>query len=71
MSPIEIEIKKALLDTGVRQIDIARKLKISKQYLHKVVKGQRRTVYVRKAIAKAARKRMRDLWPSSPSRKAA
>jgi plasmid maintenance system antidote protein VapI len=65
------EIKKALIDADVKQTDIARKLGITKQYIHVVIKGQRRTAYVRKAIARAAGKRFEELWPSRPSKKAA
>ncbi len=64
-SNIETEIKKALLDAHVKQVQIARKLGIAKQYVHSVIKGQRRTAYVRKAIAKAAGKRIEDLWPEN------
>ena len=71
MSSIEVEIKKALLDARVKQIQIARKLRVTKQFIHSVIKGQRRTAYVRKAIAKAAGKRIEDLWPSRPIKKAA
>ncbi len=70
-STTEIEIKKALIDADVKQIQIARKLRISKQYVNKIIKGQRRTAYVRKAIARAAGKRLEELWPSSPCKKAA
>jgi transcriptional regulator with XRE-family HTH domain len=66
-----IEVRIALLRSRKTQVQIARRLGISKQYVHKVAKGQRRTAYVRKAIAKAAGKRIEDLWPSSPSKKAA
>ncbi len=72
MSPIEIEIKKALLDARVRQIDIARKLVVSRQFINKVIKGQRPTKRVRKAIAKAVGQCVEDLWPqTNHKRKAA
>ncbi len=70
-SIIEIEIKKALLDARVKQTDIARKLRITKQYVNVVIKGRRSTLRVRKAIAKAAGKRFEELWPSGPFKKAA
>ena len=71
MSIREIEIKKALLDARVKQIDIARKLRISRQYVNVVIKGRRNTARVRRAIARAAGKRVRDLWPSRSFKKAA
>ena len=67
----QIEIKIALLRAQKKQTDIARKLGITKQFVNCVIKGQRRTAYVRKAIAKAAGKRIEDLWPSGPLNKAA
>jgi transcriptional regulator with XRE-family HTH domain len=71
MSPTEIEIKKALLDAQIKQIDVARKLRISRQFVNKVIKGQRPTRRVRRAIAKAVGKRVEELWPSGPFEKAA
>ena len=55
----------------VKQIDIARKLRISRQYVNVVIKGRRNTARVRRAIARAAGKRVRDLWPSRSFKKAA
>lgn len=70
-SIIEKEIKKALIDADIKQIDIARKLGITRQYVHVVIKGHRRTAYVRKAIAKAVGRRVDELWSSGPHKKAA
>ncbi len=69
-STIHKEIKKGLIDVDLTQTDIARKLKISKQYVNVVIKGRRRTLRVRKAIAKAVGKRIEELWPSGPIKKA-
>lgn len=71
MSITEIEIKKALLDARVKQIDIARKLKITRQFVNIVIKGRRPTKRVRMAIAKAVGKRLDELWPSGPYKRAA
>lgn len=73
-SIIEKKIKKALIDADVKQVDIARKLRISYQYVHVVIKGRRRTARVRMAIAKAAGRPVEELWPdhkANPKKKAA
>lgn len=71
MSVTEIEIKKALLDARVKQIDVARKLHLSRQFVNNVIKGQRPTKRVREAIAKAVGKRVDELWPPGPFQKVA
>jgi len=68
MSTTEIEIKKALLDARVKQIDIARNRHVSRQFVSNVIKGLRTSMRVKKAIAKATRKRIEDLWPPEPRR---
>ncbi len=71
MSTTEVEIKKALLDARLKQIDVARKLQVSRQFVNAVIKGQRPTRRVREAIAKAVGKQVDELWPSKPFEKAA
>ena len=71
MSITEIGIKKALLDARLKQIDVARKLHVSRQFVNSVIKGQRPTRRVREAIAKAVGKAVDELWPSKPLEKAA
>ncbi len=70
-SSIHKEIKKALIDADATFADIARKKKVSRQFVHSVAAGKRHTERIRKAIARAARKRIEDLWPSGPINKAA
>jgi len=69
MTPIEIKI--LLLRAGVTQTSIANKLGVTLGFVNQNINGQRATKRVRKAIAKAAGKRIEDLWPSGPINKAA
>jgi len=69
MTPVDIKI--LLLRAGVTQTSIARKLRVSLGFVNQNINGQRATKRVRKAIAKAAGKRIEDLWPSGPINKAA
>ena len=72
MSHPEIEIKVALLRAGTNQMEIARKLGITKQFVNQVIKGHRPTRRVREAIARAVGKPVEKLWPNSNhNRKAA
>ncbi len=68
MSNSEIQIKKALLDARLRQIDIARNLRITRQGVSAIVRGKHSSLRVKRAIAKATRKRVEELWPLEPRR---
>lgn len=65
------EIKKALIDADATLAGIARKKKVSRQFVHSVATGKRRTERIRRAIARAVGKRVEELWPSGPLNKAA
>jgi len=66
-----IEIKIALIRANVLQSKIARKLGVSKVIVTNVIKGRRTSMRVRKAIARAVGRRVEELWPSGPLKKAA
>jgi lambda repressor-like predicted transcriptional regulator len=66
-----IEIKVQLLRAGKTQASIARELGVNRSFVNNVIKGHRSTKRVREAIAKAVGKRVNELWPSGPLRRAA
>jgi lambda repressor-like predicted transcriptional regulator len=66
-----LEIKIALLRAGKSQAKIARRLGVSKAQVTMVIKGKRAQKRVRRAIAKAVGRRVNELWPSGPFKKAA
>ncbi len=66
-----VQIKIQLLRAGKTQASIARDLGVNRSFVNNVIKGHRSTLRVRKAIAKAVGKRIEELWPSSPFKKAA
>jgi lambda repressor-like predicted transcriptional regulator len=66
-----IEIKIQLLRAGKTQASIARELGVNRSFVNNVIKGHRSTMRVREAIAKAVGKRVDELWPSRPIKKAA
>ena len=66
-----IEIKIQLLRAGKTQASIARDLGVNRSFVNNVIKGLRHTARVRMAIAKAVGKRVEELWPSRPLKKAA
>ena len=66
-----VEIKIALIRARKSQADIARNLGVDKAIVTRVIKGQRTSKRVRMAIAEAVGKRIEDLWPSRPYKRAA
>jgi len=66
-----IEIKIMLLRAGKTQASIARDLGVNRSFVNNVIKGHRSTRRVREAIANAVGKRIGELWPSGPYKKAA
>lgn len=58
------EIKILLIRKDVKQADIARKLKVSKQAVHNVIKGIGESRRIKIAIAKALEVDIKDLWPN-------
>jgi transcriptional regulator with XRE-family HTH domain len=69
MEPLEIKI--LLLRAGITQASIAKKIGVTLPFVNQIIKGQRSTGRVRRAIAKAVGKRVEELWPSGPFEKAA
>lgn len=69
MEPLEIKI--LLLRAGVTQSSIAKKIGVTPPFVNQIIKGQRPTGRVRRAIAEAVGKRVEELWPSRPIQKAA
>jgi transcriptional regulator with XRE-family HTH domain len=65
MDDYTYKIKTALKQAGVRQIDIARMLKITPVSVHDVVIGKRRNPRIRKAISLATGRPESELWPES------
>jgi lambda repressor-like predicted transcriptional regulator len=66
-----IEIKVLLLRAKINQVAIARKVGVSASHISNVIKGRRSTKRVRVAIARAVGKRVSELWPPRPFKKAA
>ena len=69
MNNLNLKIK--LLKAGITQADIAREIGVTRAFVNQIINGQRQTRRVRMAVAKAVGKRVEDLWPSRPSKKAA
>lgn len=69
MNSINLKIK--LLRAGITQAGIARNIGVTRAFVNQVINGQRNNKRVRMAIAKAVGKRVKDLWPSRPLKKAA
>ena len=65
------EIRILLLRAHVTQTSIARELGVTLGFVNQIIMGRRNTMRVREAIAKAVGRRVEDLWPSEPSKKAA
>ena len=64
------EIKILLIRADVKQADIARKLKVSKQAVHNVIKGIAESRRIKAEIAKALGMDIKDLWPNNHHRAA-
>ena len=56
-------IKALLVVAGVKQVDIARRLKTSRSFVSEVVSGKKRTLRVRRAIARSLGLKVSELWP--------
>ena len=59
-----IHIKILLLQKGVRQVEIAKRARVTPATVSRVIAGKKRTPAVRKAIARACGVQVEDLWPS-------
>ncbi len=60
MEPIEIFI--ALKRAGVTQTAIARKLEVTPGFINQVISGVRHTEYIQRAIARAIKKPVREVF---------
>jgi len=58
-------IKAELKRCGIKQIDIARMLKVTPVSVHDAITGKRRTPRIRKAISLATGRPESELWPES------
>jgi len=58
-------VNQLLKKAGVKQIDIARRLGVSAQFVNAVASGKRSTFRVKTAIAEALNKPITDLWPAA------
>lgn len=58
---IKAELKKA----GIKQIDLARMLKVSPVSVNDAISGKRRTKRIRKAISLATGRPESELWPEN------
>ena len=59
-----IHIKILLLQKGVSQAEIAKRVRFTPATVSRVIAGKRRTPAVRKAVARACGVRVEDLWPT-------
>lgn len=60
-----IDIRYLLSKNGLSQVDIARKLKITRQVVCMVINNRKKSRRVRRAIARAIGKRVFDIWPDA------
>ena len=56
-------VKALLVRAGLKQCDIARKLRLKPSTISEVVAGKKMSARVRRAIARALGVRVSDLWP--------
>ena len=56
------EIKKALIDAGVTQAEIAREKKVSNVHVHRVIHGGQ-SDRIRRAIAAKIGRDVKEVWP--------
>jgi len=61
MEPLEVKI--LLLKAGVTQAAIAQSLGISRSAVSHEVNGRMYSARIRKAIARAVKRKTKDLWP--------
>lgn len=57
-------VKGLLVLAGIKQIELARRLRVSRSFVSEVVAGKKRTVRIRRAIARALGVPVSVLWPS-------
>ena len=57
------EIKILMIRAGVKQISIAKKLGVSDAYVNQTIKGIRNSARIKRAIARALKQPMEELWP--------
>lgn len=65
------EIKALLVRKGIRQVDIARKLNVTRGTVSAVLNGLRESNRVRRTIARALGLKVSDLWPREAGNKEA
>ena len=61
MAPIDIQA--ALRESGVTQVEIARRLDVTEMAVSLVVAGKRTSHRIREAIAEAAGLDIKEIWP--------
>lgn len=61
-----IAIKHVLLDAGVSQADIAKGLRVSRQYINHIISGTRRCPQMRAKVAAFVGRPVAELWPDDP-----
>ncbi len=59
------KIRAAMILTGISGAQIARRLKVDRSTVNKVVNGQRKTLRIREALARSLKVRIKDLWPDA------
>ena len=64
-------IKGLLVMACIKQVDIARAQKVSRAIVSEVVSGRKKSARIRRAIARALKVRVSDLWPEKTERKVA
>jgi DNA-binding XRE family transcriptional regulator len=68
MTPKEIKI--LLLEHDIKQVQIAKKLKVSRTAVSLVIKGTAQSRRIKAAIAQALKMKIEDLWPDNHERAA-
>ena len=61
------EIKKALIDAGVTQAEVARDVGLSKQLVGEVIRGNRRNARIESAVAAAIQKPVDEVFKPAVS----
>lgn len=59
-----------MMERGIRQVDIARRLRVTRGMVSAVLNGHSMSARVRRAIARALGMRVADLWPGDRSKAA-
>lgn len=67
MTPLQIKI--ALLEAGIEQKEIAKRIGVTPPAVSQVIHGISSSIKIRRAVAEALGKSIDDLWPNGTRRR--